>query len=89
MATAKKKTAAGEKHTPLRGHPLCERGLKTGAQTVDESAYTAKELAAASRARLGVSPEVVFAALRLAKKDTATLTEARSLVKAFMQRKVK
>jgi len=54
-----------------------------------ESEYSAAELANAARARFGVQPEVVSAALRLAGKDKATLAEAQRIVKTFKEREVK
>jgi hypothetical protein len=54
-----------------------------------ETTYSAADLANAARARFGVPPEIVTAALRLAGKQRATLTEARQIVTAFMERTVK
>jgi hypothetical protein len=66
--------------------------VNSGAQAANkpiESEYSAAELANAARARFGVQPEVVSAALKLAGKDKATLTEAQRIVKTFKERKVK
>jgi len=54
-----------------------------------ETLYSAAELAGAARARLGVSPDVVWTALRLAGKKKASLTEAKRLVKECLERKVR
>jgi len=54
-----------------------------------ETTYSAADLAGAARTRFNVPPEVMQVALKLAKKDKATLAEAEQLVKEFMGRKVK
>ena len=55
----------------------------------DEPEYSAADLASAARARFGVPPEVVHTALKVEGKDKATLSEAKRIVKAFLERKVK
>jgi len=54
-----------------------------------ESMYSAADLAAAAYERFGVAPEVVTVAMKEAKKDSATPTEAEQIVKKFLGRKVK
>jgi hypothetical protein len=53
-----------------------------------ETSYSAADLTTAARARFNVPPEVVKAALKQAGKTKATLTEAKSIIKCFMERKV-
>ncbi|MCL2215396.1 MAG: hypothetical protein FWB91_00115 [Defluviitaleaceae bacterium] len=56
---------------------------------VVESVYHASELADAAWQHFDFAPELVMAALKLAKKEKCTLTEAKTIVKAFSERKVK
>lgn len=51
--------------------------------------YRASELAAQARQLFGTTPEAVRAALRDAKKETASVEEARTIVQAFLEREVK
>ena len=53
-----------------------------------ESEYSAAELANAARTRFGTPPEIVAAALKMAGKSKATLTEAQRIVNEFKERKV-
>lgn len=54
-----------------------------------EATYKAAELAAQARRLFGTTPETVHAALREAKKETATVTEVQAVVAAFLEREVK
>lgn len=54
-----------------------------------EAVYTAEELAAAAGGRFGTRPECVRAAFLLAKRTEATLGEARTMVKDYLNRSVK
>ncbi|MDE7054750.1 MAG: hypothetical protein K2O84_08055 [Oscillospiraceae bacterium] len=54
-----------------------------------EATYKATELAAQSRPLFGTTPEVVSVALREAGKKAATVTEAKAIVAAFLEREVK
>ena len=63
--------------------------LEQPAKAPAESKYSAADLASAARARFGVPPEVVQAALKVAQVEKATISEAKKIVKAFMGRKVK
>lgn len=54
-----------------------------------EALYSAADLANAARAKFKVSPEVVTAALKSAKKDKATVTEAEKIIKEFMKKEIK
>ena len=51
--------------------------------------YRASELAAQARQLFDTTPEAVRAALRDAKKETASVEEARTIVQAFLEREVK
>lgn len=51
--------------------------------------YKVSELAAQSRPLFGTTPEVVSVALREAGKKAATVTEAKAIVAAFLEREVK
>lgn len=53
-----------------------------------ESVYTAADLAKNHKI-LGTSYEVVFVALKLAKKESATLTEAKKIINNFKTKEVK
>ncbi len=53
-----------------------------------ETAYKAAELAAQARPMFGTTQEVVKAALRAAGKDAATVAEAKTIVKEFLEREV-
>ncbi len=54
-----------------------------------DAAYKAAELAAQAGALFATTPEAVTVALREKGKETATVAEARAIVKAFLERKVK
>lgn len=54
-----------------------------------DATYKAAELAAQSRSLFDTTPEVVSVALREAGKKTATVTEAKAIVAAFLEREVK
>lgn len=73
MATKKTETATAEE----------------AVQPVNESVYTAAELAAAAQSVFKVMPECVTAALMRAGKDKATISEAKEIVKKFMEKEVK
>ena len=55
---------------------------------VNESVYTAEELAANYKV-FNTSRDIVEVALRLAGKKTATLTEAKEIIKNFKNKEVK
>ena len=54
-----------------------------------ESEYKVSELAENAKNLFGMRPECVTAALKAADKATCTVSEARDIVKAFMEREVK
>ena len=54
-----------------------------------ESMYTVAELATAAHSVFGVMPECVTAALMCAGKDKATISEAKKIIKNFMDKEVK
>lgn len=54
-----------------------------------ESKYTAAEFAQNARELFKTRPECVVAALRAAKKETCTLSEAKEIVEKFLKREVK
>lgn len=76
MSNLKNETSAVET-TPV---------VKTPSQT--ESIYTVEELVAGFKA-FNTSREIVSAALRKAKKKTATFAEAKSIVDKFRTKEVK
>lgn len=53
-----------------------------------ECTYSVEELAQAARAQFGVRPEVVRAVLRLARLKRATVSQAKQLIKLFLERQV-
>ena len=55
---------------------------------VNESVYTAEELAANHKV-FKTSSEIVEIALRLAGKETASLTEAKAIIEKFKTKEVK
>jgi hypothetical protein len=54
-----------------------------------ESVYTAEQLAGAHDAVFGVRREIVVVALRLAGKNEATVSEARTIIENFKNKEVK
>ncbi len=50
--------------------------------------YNASELAAQARKLFNTTPEVVTAALRIARKETAKIEEAREIIRTFLNREV-
>ncbi len=68
-----------------------EKREETKAKTTagNKPAYQVKELAAKARQIFGTTPEVVTVALESAGKKTATVDEAKTTVKAFLEREVK
>ena len=54
-----------------------------------ESEYSATEFAKAAQAQFGVPSEVVVAAFKAVNRDGATLSEAKSIVKKFLNKEVK
>jgi hypothetical protein len=64
-------------------------GTPDTAKQAAESLYSAAELSAAARARFGVPPEVVTAAMRMAGKKSATLSDAKEIITKFSKREVK
>lgn len=53
-----------------------------------DTVYKAPELAAQARTLFGTTPEAVTVALREKGKETATVTEAQTIVKDFLAREV-
>lgn len=62
--------------------------VKAKVEAVNESVYTAEELAA-NHKLFKTSREIVEIALRLAGKKTATLTEAKAIIEKFRTKEVK
>ena len=58
-------------------------------QTAVEDIYTVQELTAASRQVFKVPPECVVAALKPTRKEKMTVSEARTVIEAFMNKEVK
>ena len=56
---------------------------------IQEIEYTAEELSANSSKLFGVRPECVTAALRTAKKEKCTVSDAKDIVNRFMKKEVK
>jgi len=65
-----------------------ENNNPTEKKTV-EIMYSVSDLMAAARKRFKVSPDIVYAALKIAKKDKATIYEAEQIIKKFTERKIK
>ena len=84
-AEAVEATAEAAAEAPVEETPKKKAKAKKAAPS--EPTYTVKELASAYK-RLGTRPECVTAAMRVAGKEEATLTEAKKLVEAFLKRKV-
>lgn len=59
----------------------------TAEQTTGDAKYDAKELAASGV--LGAKPECVTAALKLAGKEKATISEAKAIVEGFLRKEIK
>ena len=55
----------------------------------DTSTYSVEELAENARSIFGKPPEVVTTALKMAGKKTATLDDAKEIVKKFLEKEVK
>lgn len=67
---------------------MAEKKKAPAAPVKAESVYTAAELAKNYKI-LGTSYEVVVVALKLAKKKTATLSEAKKIIENFKNKEVK
>jgi hypothetical protein len=85
MAAPSTKKATAEKKPKAEADAETKKPEKIEKSEVK---YGASELANAARARFKVPPEVVQVALKLAKKQEATLEETKKIVKEFMERKV-
>ncbi len=59
------------------------------APVVSEDAYPVKELIMASREVFGVPQECVVAALKPLKRESMTVSEARTVIETFMKKEVK
>lgn len=66
-----------------------EPATKKEQKTLQESAYLASELAANAKKIFGTRQECVAAALKAAGKAECTITEAKGIVKKFLERGVK
>lgn len=62
---------------------------KTATKASAQPKYTAAEFARASEKVFGVSQDIVTAALHMAGKQTATVEEAKKIVKEFASKEVK
>lgn len=62
---------------------------KTEAATPVESEYKVSEFAENAKTLFDTRPECVTAALKGAKKETYTVSEAKSIVEAFLKKEVK
>lgn len=67
---------------------MAEKKKAPAAPVKAESVYTAAELAQNHKI-LGTSYEIVVVAMRLAKKESATLTEAQKIIDKFKNKEVK
>lgn len=56
---------------------------------ISEDAYPVEELIKASREVFGVPQECVVAALKPLKRETMTVSEARTVIETFMKKEVK
>ncbi len=83
LAQHRKETAQPRLTNPHR-NPANQGGIDDM-----EASYKASELAAQAGRLFGTTPEVAGAALRDAGKETATIEEARAIVRAFLEREVK
>lgn len=54
-----------------------------------EAVYTAKELAAQSMKIFGCASECVIAALKAAKKESASVNEAKTIVSKFLRKEIR
>lgn len=55
---------------------------------IKEPEYEAKEIAQNARSLFGYSPDLATAALRMENIQNCTLSKAKSIIKAFAERKV-
>lgn len=72
------KAGAAQEQAPVKGQ-----------KPASESAYPASELAANAKKIFGTRQECVAAALKAAGKEECTITEAKGIVKKFLERGVK
>lgn len=81
----KAKEAVAVEETPIVEEPAVVTPPKPAKQ---ESVYTASELAENHKV-FGTHREIVAVALRLAGKETATFSEAKSIIEKFKNKEVK
>ena len=82
--TPKEQQVEAVETTPVKA----EKPAPTRVKPVEESVYTAEDLANNHKA-FKTSREIVVVALRLAGKKTATLTEAKNIIEKFKNKEVK
>ena len=58
-------------------------------ESKQEPIYTAKELANNARKLFDTRPECVAAALKSAKKESCSISEAKEIIKKFMKKEIK
>lgn len=66
-----------------------EQATKKEQKTLQESVYSASEMAANAKKVFGTRQECVAAALKAAGKTECTVTEAKEIVGKFLKREVK
>lgn len=77
------------KETALNDTPVsAPEAHRDASKPKDNSLYTCDEFAA-NPGVLGANQDIIRAALRVAGKNTATIEEAKKIVKEFSERKVK
>ena len=81
-------TAGNENDKPEANDKRGRRG-DTGRRSRIDTKYSARELANAARVRFEVPPEVVLTALKIADITEAGIDEAKGIIKAFLERKVR
>ncbi|MCL2487420.1 MAG: hypothetical protein FWE80_01915 [Oscillospiraceae bacterium] len=71
------------------GGPGKPKQKSGGAKGDAGSVYGAEELAASARKQFGVSPEVAAAAMKMAGRNRAAISEAAEIINKFIKREVK
>lgn len=82
MAKESVKVEAAEKQEAIKQ----ETKMKT--ITGNKPVYKVNELAAKARQIFGTTPEIVTVALNSTGKETATVEEAKAIIKVFLEREV-
>lgn len=89
MAKETTKEARAAETAETKAEVAQEPATKKEQKTLQESVYSASELAANAKKVFGTRQECVAAALKAAGKTECTVTEAKEIVGKFLKREVK